>query len=118
MPGLFALTVSEGGAVTLRAAVACLVGAGFAGSSVVWEIEHWGLVRQTGVYFLLLALFMLPAAYLMHWMEHSLAGFAWYFGAFAVLFVLLWAAELLAGRHSVRRLNARLAELRQNGEQA
>ena len=118
MPELIALTGSESGAVALQAAVACLVGAGFAGSSVVWEIERWGLARQTGVYFLLLALFMLPAAYLMHWMEHSLAGFAWYFGAFAVLFVLLWAAELLAGRHSVRRLNARLAELRQNGEKA
>ena len=64
MPELIALTGSESGAVALQAAVACLVGAGFAGSSVVWEIEHWGLARQTGVYFLLLALFMLPAAYL------------------------------------------------------
>ncbi|HJB58656.1 MAG TPA: DUF3021 domain-containing protein, partial [Candidatus Faecalibacterium faecipullorum] len=45
-----------------QAAVACLVGAGFAGSSVVWEVERWGLALQTGVYFLLLALFMLPAA--------------------------------------------------------
>ena len=59
MPELIALTGSESGAVALQAAVACLVGAGFAGSSVVWEIEHWGLARQTGVYFLLLALFML-----------------------------------------------------------
>ena len=56
MPELIALTGSESGAVALQAAVACLVGAGFAGSSVVW------------------------------------------------------AAELLAGRRSVRRLNARLAQ--------
>lgn len=56
MPGLVALAGSESGAVALQAAVACLVGAGFAGSSVVW------------------------------------------------------AAELLAGRRSVRRLNARLAQ--------
>ena len=48
--------------VIVQAAVACLVGAGFAGSSVVWEVERWGLALQTGVYFLLLALFMLPAA--------------------------------------------------------
>ena len=110
MPELVALAGSESGAVALQAAVACLVGAGFAGSSVVWEVERWGLARQTGVYFLLLALFMLPAAYAMHWMEHSLAGFAWYFGAFAAFFALIWAAELLAGRRSVRRLNARLAQ--------
>lgn len=48
--------------VIVQTAVACLVGAGFAGSSVVWEVERWGLALQTGVYFLLLALFMLPAA--------------------------------------------------------
>ena len=48
--------------VIVQTAVACLVGAGFADSSVVWEVERWGLALQTGVYFLLLALFMLPAA--------------------------------------------------------
>lgn len=109
MPELIALTGSESGAVALQAAVACLVGAGFAGSSVVWEIEHWGLARQTGVYFLLLALFMLPAAYLMHWMEHSLAGFAQYFGLFALFFLLFWGAGVLAGRRSVHKLNDALA---------
>src|SRR5699024_3509273 len=94
---------------------ACLVGAGFGGSSVVWEMERWSLARQTGVYFLLLSLFMLPAAYAMRWVEHSLAGFARYFGVFALLFVLIWAAELLAGRYSVRRLNARLAQREASG---
>ena len=110
MPELIALAGSESGAVAIQAAAACLVGAGFAGSSVVWEVERWGLAQQTGVYFLLLALFMLPAAYAMHWMEHSLAGFAWYFGVFTILFILIWGAQLLAGRRSVRRLNARLAQ--------
>lgn len=117
-PELAALAGSESRAVALQALFALLVGAGFGACSLIWQIDRWSLARQTGVYFFLISLVMLPAAYGMYWMEHSLAGFAWYFGAFAVLFVLLWAAELLVGRHSVRRLNARLAELRQNGEQA
>lgn len=103
-------TGGESSAVALQAAVACLVGAGFAGSSVVWEIERWGLAQQTGVCFLLYALFMLPAAYAMHWVEHTPAGFVRYFGAFALLFALIWAGALLAGRYNVRRFNRRLAE--------
>ena len=74
MPGLVALAGSESGAVALQAAVACLVGAGFAGSSVVWEVERWGLALQTGVYFLLLALFMLPAAAASAGSTHSWPG--------------------------------------------
>ncbi len=83
-----------------------------AGSEAVWEMERWSLARQTGVYFLLLSLFMLPAAWVMHWMRHSPAGAALYFGVFALLFALFWAAGLLAGRRSVRRLNARITERR------
>lgn len=112
MPELVALAGSESGAVALQAAAACFVGAGFAGSSAVWEMERWSLARQTGVYFLLLSLFMLPAAWAMHWMRHSPAGAALYFGVFALLFALFWAAGLLAGRRSVRRLNARITERR------
>lgn len=115
MPELVLWAGSESRAVAIQALTACLVGAGFGGSSVVWEMERWSLARQTGVYFLLLSLFMLPAAYAMRWMEHSLAGFARYFGVFALLFLLIWAAELLAGRYSVRRLNARLAQRQASG---
>ena len=42
---------NEISAVILQALLCGLLGAGFAASSVIWEMESWSLVRQTGVYF-------------------------------------------------------------------
>ena len=75
-PELAALAGSESRAVALQALFALLVGAGFGACSLIWQIDRWSLARQTGVYFFLISLVMLPAAYGMYWMEHSLAGFA------------------------------------------
>ena len=108
MPELVALAGSEAGAAALQAAVACLVGAGFAGSSVVWEIEHWGLARQTGVYFLLTAATMLPVAWLLYWMEHSVAGVLQYVGIFVGLFALIWLTQYLPARRAVKKMNEKL----------
>lgn len=110
MPELVVWAGNEIRAVAVQAFVSCLVGAGFGGSSVVWEVERWELAQQTGVYFFLISLFMLPAAYAMHWMEHSLTGFVQYAGLFVLLFILMWLVELAIGRYNVRRLNARLTE--------
>lgn len=108
-PELAALAGSESRAVALQALFALLVGAGFGACSLIWQIDRWSLARQTGVYFFLISLVMLPAAYGMYWMEHSLAGFAQYFGLFALFFLLFWGAGVLAGRRSVHKLNDALA---------
>lgn len=81
-----------------------LLGISFAAASVIWEIGRWGIVKQSGVYFFLVSVCMLPAAYLMYWMEHSVGGFLSYFWVFALIFAVIWVVQVLIGRHFVKEL--------------
>ncbi len=108
VPALITVMGSEIRAVILQAALCGLLGAGFAASSVIWEIEGWSIARQTGVYFLAISLIMMPIAYFTYWMEHSAAGVLRYFGIFALIFLLIWLLKFAVIRRSVKKLNETL----------
>ena len=52
VPELVEMMGSEINAVLLQAVLCGILGTGCAASSVIWEIEDWGMVKQTGIYFL------------------------------------------------------------------
>lgn len=108
VPELIAITGSEISAVVLQALLCGLLGTGFAASSVIWEVEHWSLAKQTGIYFGINAVIMMPIAYLTYWMEHSVLGFLSYFGVFALIFLVVWILQFTTGRRMVRKMNAGL----------
>lgn len=110
MPGFVEALGTELTAVTLQTFLCGLLGAAGAGSSVVWETD-WGILRQTGAYFLILAGAMLPIAYITGWMEHSLTGFLKYFLVFMLIFAIMWIIQYLAWKGKLKRLNARMKEI-------
>lgn len=103
---------SEIHAVLLQAFFSGIIGSGFAAASVIWEMEDWGLVKQTGIYFLLISVIMMPIAYAAYWMEHSLKGILSYFGIFLAIFVVIWLVQYLIARHNVKKLNETLSQHR------
>ncbi len=106
-----ALTEQMGGelnAVLFQALLCAILGAGCAASSLIWELDRWSIARQSGTYFLCLALLMLPIAWLAHWMEHSLSGFLGYFALFFGIFVITWLAQYGAIRAHIRKINQQL----------
>ena len=107
VPGFVEAVGSELGAVALQTLLCGILGAASAAASVVWETE-WGIVKQTVVNFCLLSAAMLPIAYFTGWMEHSVKGFVLYFGAFALIFALIWLLRYLAWRQRVKKLNQRM----------
>ena len=117
VPELVEAVGSEIGAVTVQALLSGLLGTGFAGASVIWDMERWSLVKQTGIYFTVISLVMLPVAYLTYWMEHRVTGFLSYLGMFALLFVLIWLVQLWGGRRSVKAMNDRLKRALEDGRQ-
>lgn len=99
---------SEIRAVIVQTVLCAILGISFTASSVIWEIEHWSLAKQTGIYFLITSVVMMPAAYFTHWMEHSLLGFIRYFGIFALIFVIIWVTQFIIGKNDVNKMNAKL----------
>ena len=117
VPSLVESFGNEINAVILQTLLCGVIGASFAASSVIWEFENWSIVKQTGLYFLINAVIMLPAAYLLNWMEHSLTGFLIYFGVFILYFAVIWLIQYFAWKHTLKKMNAKLHSLN-SGEEA
>lgn len=117
-PNLAYAMGSEINAVLLQALLSGILGIGFSSASVIWEIDHLGIVQQTGIYFAIVALIMMPIAYFLYWMEHTLWGFLSYFLIFILVFIVLWIVMFIIGKHTVRKMNANLHQvMRDENEQ-
>jgi len=101
---------SEFNAVLFQTILSGILGVSFAAASTIWEVESWGIAKQTGIYFLVISVTLLPIAYFTHWMERSVIGFIIYFGIFIGIFVLVWTIQYLAMRNKISRINDRVKE--------
>lgn len=99
---------SEMGAVVLQAVLFGLLGSAFAAASTIWEMEHWSIAKQTGLYFLITAFVMLPIAYVANWMEHNLLGFLQHFGIFFAVFLLNWGIQYFVLKRKIKKMNEKL----------
>ncbi len=117
VPDLIAVMGSEINAVLFQALLCGLLGTGFAACSVIWEMDHWSLVKQTGIYFLMISVIMLPIAYFSYWMEHSAAGFFQYAGIFVLIFAFFWAVQWAIGKRNVRKMNENLPNVKGGGKE-
>ncbi len=118
VPELVAVMGSEINAVLFQALLCGLLGTGFAACSVIWEMDHWSLVKQTGVYFLIVSWIMLPIAYFSYWMEHSVGGFFRYFAIFVLIFAIMWAMQWVSGKRNVRKMNESLRNVQGGGQES
>ena len=112
VPDLITAMGNEINAVIIQTVLCGLLGSGFSVSSVIWEIEDWSIVKQTGIYFLIISVIMLPIAYFMYWMEHSVTGFLSYFVIFILIFAVIWIVQFIIGKKNIKRMNEKLSETR------
>ncbi len=111
MPELISAVGNEINAVIFQTVLCGVLGTGFGAGSVIWEMDDWSIVKQTGVYFLIVSVIMLPIAYFTYWMEHSVVGFLLYFAVFLLIFVIIWIVQFMIGQHNVRRMNEKLSQI-------
>lgn len=114
VPELTTTMGSEINAVLLQAFLCGILGSGFGAASVIWELEDWGLVKQTGIYFSIISVIMMPIAFVSHWMEHSLKGILSYFGIFFIIFVIIWVIQYTIAKHNVKKINDVLYQKKDN----
>lgn len=108
VPALAQMMGSEINAVMLQALLCGLLGAGCAAGSVIWEVEKWGLAKQTGIYFSVISVLMMPIAYITYWMEHSVKGVLSYFGMFVCIYAIIWIVQYTIVRHHIKKMNETL----------
>lgn len=96
---------SELNAVILQTALCGIIGSGFAMASVIWELDSWSLIKQSGIYFLIISVIMLPIAYIANWMEHSVAGILSYAGIFVAIFIVVWLIQYFIWKSKIKKMN-------------
>ena len=106
-PRLIERMGSEINAVLVQTLLYAVLGLTFGAASLVWETE-WPLAGQTACYFLVTAAVMMPTAYFLRWMEHSVWGFLGYFGIYTAIFIFIWLSQYLTIRRNIKKMNTKL----------
>lgn len=99
---------NELNAVILQTVLCGVLGAGFAAASVIWEMDSWSLAKQSGVYFLVIGIILLPIAYVTNWMQHTVVGFLSYIGIFVGIFFAVWLSQYLYWKQRIKKMSDRV----------
>jgi len=108
VPSLVDQMGSELNAVVLQFILSGILGAGFAGFSVVWENDEWSILKRTLVHLLGTSLTFLPVAYVNHWMEPTPGGVLAYMAIWFGIYLVIWLAQYLFWKNKVQQINQRL----------
>ena len=108
VPSLIERFGNEVTAIIMQTALSAALGAGFAGSSIIWEMDEWSLLKQTSIYFGIVSVLMMTIAYICEWMEHSVKGILSYFGIFVAIFIAVWIVQYLIWKVRVSRIKEKI----------
>ena len=104
VPNLIERFGNEVTAIIIQTVLSAVLGAGFAGSSIIWEMDEWSLLKQTSIYFGIVSVLMMTIAYICEWMEHSVKGVLSYFGIFFAIFIVIWIVQYLIWKIRISKI--------------
>ena len=104
VPSLIERFGNEVTAIIIQTVLSAVLGAGFAGSSIIWKMNKWILLKQTGIYFGIVSVFMMTVAYICEWMEHSVKGILSYFAIFLLIFIVVWIVQYLIWKVRISKI--------------
>jgi len=104
-PELIKTMGNEINAVILQTVLCGIMGSGYAIGSVIWEIDSWSLVKQSGIYFAIACIVTFPIAYITNWMKHSAVGILLYVGIFIAIFLITWLAQYCLWKSKIKKMN-------------
>lgn len=108
---LMAWCGSEVTAVIVQLLCALFVGALGGGSSVIWNIEKWSLLKQTAVHFAVLVIPYVAISYVLNWLPHNALGATCYCLAFVAVYVIMWLAIFFSIKLKIKKMNEKLRAL-------
>ena len=100
-------------AVIVQMLCSLFIGAVGGGSSVIWEIEKWSLLKQTLIHFAVIAVPFIGISYVMNWLPHYIYGALGYTGAFIAMYVIMWCSIYFSIKSKIKKLNKQLMEMQQ-----
>lgn len=81
-----------------------------AASSIIFNIEKFGILKQSFIHFLCISISMLPIAYICHWMEHSLLGILSYYIIFISIYFVIFISQYMFWKSKIKKMNEKLSK--------
>ena len=103
-------------AVAVQLICSLVVGAVCGGSSVIWGIEKWSLLKQTLIHFSVIAVPFFGIGYVMNWLPHHIYGALCYVGGFILVYLIMWLSIYFSIKVKNKKMNKQLQEM-QNEEE-
>lgn len=105
IPAFRALFPNEIQTVIAQTVLTGLVGTAFAASSLIFEIDRWGSLKQYIVHFFITAAFWVPVTYLC-WMPEDRRGLITCLLSFLTTYVITWLTQYFVTKNDIRKINA------------
>ena len=116
-PELIDLCGNAVNAVIVQMLCSLIVGAASAGSSVIFEMERWSILKQTLVHFAVISVPFFGLGYLLNWLPHQLYGALGYVGAFIAVYLIMWFSIYFSIKFKLKKMNVQLMEMQQENTQ-
>lgn len=100
-------------AVCIQMVCSLLIGAIAGGSSVIWDVEQWSLLKQTLIHFIVISIPFFTVGYILNWLPHHLYGALGYAGAFILVYLIMWVSIYFSIKTKIKKMNSQLQELNQ-----
>ena len=95
-------------AVGLQFLFSCIIGFAFAAASCIFEVEQWGITKQTVLHLIILCGVFFPVALFLRWITPTFASVISYFVIWIVIYAFVWVFQFSIWRGKTRRLNQKL----------
>ena len=93
-----------------------VLGAVCNGSSVVYEIEHWSVLRSTLTHLLLCIVVYFTVGSVLEWFEPGVTAFNIMQAVLWVLaYIMIWMIQFLVYRKEIREINQRVEQMKERG---
>ena len=111
VPALAEPCGSEMGATLLQYVLSGVMGTSFAAASVIFELDHWSILKQSIVHCIILSGTLFPIAYFAYWMDHTAAGIISYFAIFFGIYLVIWITQYFIWKKKIRQVNQKIIEV-------
>ncbi|PRR81249.1 DUF3021 domain-containing protein [Clostridium vincentii] len=101
-------TGSELNATIIQYGLSCLLGFVCSAASAIFEIDSWGMTRQTFTHFIILSLVFFPVSIFSKWVIFDFISIAKYFALWFFLYVVIWIAQYIFWKIKTKELNKRI----------
>lgn len=108
VPQAIELFGTELNAVIAQTIISMIYGAILSGTSVIWAIDRWSLIKQTITHLLIYSTATFSVAYFLYWMPHNVISILIYYSVFITIYFFIWLISYTKIKITIKKINTKL----------